>query len=349
MNSRILVINAGSTSVKLALYTNGSLAASAEAPFRRREMTEDLAAVAASLPPFLREAGVSPRDLSAVAARGGLLKPMVGGTYLVDEAMVADLRHARYGEHASNYSVIVAADVAREAGICAYIVDPVTVDELGEEVRVTGIPEIRRRCIFHALNQKAVARRACQELGKPYAEARLIVAHMGGGITVGAHLRGRVVDVTNALDGEGPITPERAGAIPAAELAKLCFSGRYTAADVKRMLTGHGGMIAHLATSDMKEVERRMQAGDAQAMLLARAMAYTIAREIAARTAALGGPPDAIVLTGGMARWGWLVDEIRARVGFLAPFMLYPETMEMEALALGVLRVLRGEEEARRY
>ena len=349
MNARILVINAGSTSVKLALYANERMAASTQAPFRRRELNEDLAAVAATVAAFLAGAGVAPRDLSAVAARGGLLKPMAGGTYLVDEAMLADLRAARYGEHASNYSAIVAADVARAGGIRAYIVDPVTVDELGDEARVTGIPEIRRRSIFHALNQKAVARRACKDLGKPYAEARLIVAHLGGGITVGAHLHGRVVDVTNALDGEGPITPERAGSIPAVDLARLCFSGRYSLPEVNRMLVGRGGMMAHLGTSDMKEVGRRMQAGDAQAALLARAMAYTIAREIAARAAALGGAPDAIVLTGGMAGWTWLVDEIRARVGFLAPLMLYPEPLEMEALALGVLRVLRGEEEALRY
>jgi butyrate kinase len=349
MKERILVINAGSTSLKLALYRGEAEEAAREVPFVRRDREEDLAAVSAAAREFLSAAGATLESLDAIAARGGLLRPLAGGTYLVDEAMEADLDAARWGEHASNLSAVAARRMAGAAGIPAYVVDPVTVDEMDEEARLTGIPAIRRRSVFHALSQKAAARRACRDMGRPYAAARLVVAHLGGGISVGAHAGGRVIDVNNALDGDGPIAPERAGTIPAGALADLCFGGGHSRAEVGRLLAGGGGMAAHLGTRDMREAGRRMLAGDAAAGLAARAMAYTVAKQIGAMAAALGGRVDAVVLTGAMAGWTWLAEQIKARVGFLAPVMVLAGNMEMEALALGALRVLRGEEQPLRY
>jgi len=228
-------------------------------------------------------------------------------------------------------------------------VDPVVVDELMDEARLSGIPEIERRSIFHALNQKAVARRAAAEIGKPYEEVNLVVAHMGGGISVGAHKKGMVIDVNNALDGDGPFAPERAGSLPAGELVKYAFSGNVELGEIIRKMVGGGGLVAHLGTNDLREVERRIGEGDEQADLVFRAMAYQVAREIGARSAVLSGEVDAVVLTGGLAFSEKFVEAVRERVSFIAPVKVYPGEDEMAALAQGALRVLAGEESALEY
>ena len=244
----------------------------------------------------------------------------------------------------------MAARLAAEAGHDrAFIVDPVVVDEMVAEARLSGIPEIERRSIFHALNQKAVARRAACDLGKCYSEVNLVVAHMGGGISVGAHERGRVIDVNNALDGDGPFSPERAGSLPAGEFTKLCFSGTYNLDQIMRKLVGGGGLVAHLGTNDLREVIRRVDEGDSKAALVFEAMAYQVAREIGSRATVLKGRVDAVVLTGGLAYSSRFTDLIASRVSFIAPVRVYPGEDESGALAEGALRVLRGEEQPRRY
>jgi len=346
----ILVINVGSTSVKLALFTGAQQSAATETAFATKLAgAEAVATIVEAARVFLRQAGVELANVRAIAARGGLLRPLAGGTYQVNDAIRQDLAEAKYGRHASNFSALAATELGRDAGIPAYIVDPVTVDELAEETAITGIPAIRRRSIFHALSQKAAARRAAAELGRRYEDISLIVAHLGGGISVAAHQQGRVIDVNNALDGDGPLTPERAGTIPAGALAALCFSGNYTLPEIKRMLTGHGGMFAHLETRDMRQVEQRIRNGDAHAELLTRAMGLSIARQIGAMSAVLSGRVDGIVLTGALVQWQRLLDLVRPRIAFLAPVFVYPENLEMSALALGVLRVLSGEETAKEY
>jgi butyrate kinase len=263
--------------------------------------------------------------------------------------MLRDLAAGTYGIHPSNLSAQAAWKLAEGTDAKVFVVDPVTVDELDDRARPTGIPPIERRSIFHALSQRAAARRAAESLGRKYEETNIVVAHMGGGISVGAHRAGRVIDVNNALNGDGPIAPERAGTVPAQQLTELCFSGEYTADNVGKMLKGEGGMKAHLGTSDMRDVEKMVADGDGKASLMAEAMAYTVAKQIGAMAAALGGEVDAVVLTGGLAGWKWLTESIEKLVSFAGPLTVYAENMEMEALALGAFRVLTGEEEPRIY
>jgi butyrate kinase len=353
---RILTLNPGSTSTKVALFENET-----ECWSDTQRYDADLIRSFANIMDqesfrldAVRQAlarhGTPVSSLDAVVGRGGLLKPIPGGTYSVNQAMVEDLKSCRWGAHASNLGAPMAAHLAAEAGHDrAFIVDPVVVDELVPEARLSGIPEIEQRSIFHALNQKAVARRAARDLGKEYAEVNLVVAHMGGGISVGAHEKGRVIDVNNALDGEGPFSPERAGSLPAGELVRLCFSGVYGLDQVMKKLVGGGGLVAHLGTNDLREVERRIAEGDEKAKRVYEAMAYQVAREIGARAAVLEGRVDAVVLTGGLAYSESFTGRIASRVAFIAPVRVYPGEDESAALAEGALRVLRGEEEPRNY
>nr|WP_250160247.1 butyrate kinase [Caloranaerobacter azorensis] len=287
--------------------------------------------------------------LSAVVGRGGLLKPIAGGTYKVNERMLEDLKVGVLGEHASNLGGILAHEIASQLNIPAFIVDPVVVDEMEDVARISGMPELERKSIFHALNQKAVARRAAKELGKAYNEVNLIVAHLGGGISVGAHKNGRVIDVNNALDGEGPFSPERTGGLPVGDLVKLCFSGKYTLAEMKKKIKGNGGLVAYLGTNDAREVVKMIENGDKKAELVYKAMAYQVAKEIGSLAAVLEGKVDGIILTGGIAYdkrfTKWIID----RVSFISKVFVYPGEDEMIALAEGGLRVLRGEEEAKVY
>lgn len=353
---RILAINPGSTSTKLGLYEDRQALFTETLPHNPAELAgyrtvlEQHAFRKEAVLRFLAGKDTPLSSLAAVVGRGGLTKPLSGGTYLVNQAMLDDLRAAERGEHAANLGPFLASELAQAAGgIPAFVVDPVVVDELDDVARLSGLPELPRESKFHALNQKAVARRAAKALGRSYQEVNLVVAHLGGGISIGAHRKGRVVDVNNALDGEGPMSPERSGTLPAGALVHLCFSGRFTEAQVRRKITGCGGLMAHLGTTDAQEVEKRIQAGDAHAKLVFQAMAYQVAKGIAALGAVFSGEVDAVVLTGGLANSELLTGWIKERVAFLAPVLIYPGEGELEALALGAWRVLVGEEEAKVY
>lgn len=350
----ILAINPGSTSTKIAVFEDEkqimetTLRHSGDelAPYQKiadqYEFRKDVILQA------LEEANIDVAKFSAVVGRGGLLKPMTGGTYAVNDVMKEELAGTAK-EHASNLGASIAYEIASKADAPSYIVDPVVVDEIEDVARVCGMAELERRTISHALNQKAVARKYAKEVDKKYDELNLIVTHMGGGISIGTHLGGRVVDVNNALDGEGPFTPERSGELPVVELIKICFSGKYSHEEIKKMITGKGGLMAYLGTNDGREVVKRIKEGDAEAKKIYEAMAYQIAKDIGKASAVLKGKVDAIILTGGLAYDEMLVSWITERVGFIAKIVVYPGEDEMSALALGALRVLRGEEEAKEY
>ncbi len=345
----VLVINPGSTSTKMAVYEEGT-----ELFSENEQITSDLASsfssIASQLPyreKQLREA-MARRSfelgrLSLVMGRGGLLRPLVGGIYGVGPAMLHDLAQGRYGEHASNLGALLADRIASPLGIGAYIADPVVVDELWDVARVAGHRLFARRSIFHALNQKAVARRWCRERGLSYEKARLIVAHMGGGVSIGLHLEGRVVDVNNALDGEGPFSAERSGSLPVGDLARLCFSGKHSLREVLSMINGKGGLVSLEGTNDLRVIDKRIKAGDARSELHFRAFAYGVAKAIGALSAAASGKVDAIILTGGIAFSSDMMTNIGEMCAFIAPVAVYPGEGELEALAVAGMSVLCGE------
>lgn len=354
MSYKVLTINPGSTSTKIALYGeqgelwNQTLRHPAEEIAHFGRIAEQFEWRLSLILEAMEARGESLSELSAVVGRGGLTKPVMGGTYEVTTALLDELRTTPM-EHASNLGAPLADAIARKAGVKAYIVDPPTVDELQPTARVSGVKALPRLSVFHALNQKAVARRYAAEVGKPYEELNLVVAHMGGGVSVGAHRKGCVIDVNNALDGEGPIAPERAGSLPAGSLVELCFSGKYTKAEVKKMLCGKGGVVDLLGTNSMIEVRERAAAGDEEASLVLEAMCYSIAKNIGAMAAALDGKVDAVILTGGLAYSEVITDKIAHRISFIAPIEIYPGEDEMLALAESGLAVLRGEREAKIY
>ena len=277
------------------------------------------------------------------------MKPIEGGTYQVNDRMLEDLRAGLLGEHASNLGGILAFEISKAIGKKSFIVDPVVVDEMQDLARISGLKGIERKSIFHALNQKAVARKYAKSIDRKYEELNLIVAHLGGGVSVGSHEKGRVVDVPNALDGEGPFSPERAGSLPVGDIVNICFSGKYTKEEVKKMLKGNGGIVSYLNTNDAREVEERIDKGDEDARLIYYAMAYQVAKEIGASAAVLKGKVDGIIITGGIAYDKKFTSWIEERVSFIAPVIVYPGEDELTALAEGGLRVLRGEEEAKIY
>lgn len=351
---RVLAINPGSTSTKVALFEGERCLWEENLEHGPAELTA-LGAIPEQYPyrkakveELLARRGVAPDSLSAVVGRGGLLKPLSGGTYAVNDLMIEDLRQARRGQHASNLGAVIAYGMAREAGIPAYIVDPVSVDEFELLARISGLPEIERASLLHALNMKAVARRAARDLGKAYDEINLVVAHLGSGISIAPVRRGRMIDVNNANEG-GPFSPERAGSLPTVSLVRLCFSGQYSEREMIDVLTRRGGLVAHLGTGDARLVEQRIAAGDARARLVFEAMAYQIAKEIGAMATVLRGELSGIVLTGRLALSDMLADWVRQRVSFIAPVLLYPGEDELRALAEGAMRVLDGEEEAKTY
>lgn len=352
---RILTINPGSTSTKIAVFDNDkcvfetTLTHPAEEIAKYEKIIDQYDFRKQVILDTLSEQGFNLQNLSGVVGRGGLLKPIKGGTYAVNDTMLEDLKVGVMGEHASNLGGIIAYEIASSLNIPSFIVDPVVVDELQDVARISGMPEIERKSIFHALNQKAVARRACAELGKPYNEANLIVAHLGGGISVGAHKDGRVIDVNNALDGEGPFSPERAGGLPVGDLAKMCFSGKYSHNDIKKMIKGSGGLVAYLNTNDGRVVTKMIQEGDKNAELVYKAMAYQVAKEIGACAAVLKGKVDGIVITGGIAFDKNFVAWVTEAVEFIGKVFIYPGEGEMQALAEGGYRVLKGEESPQTY
>ncbi len=367
MGRKILAINPGSTSTKIAVYHESeelwkkTLAHKTGDLVGFRRLMDQLNYRNSAVRGALEEIdGFKPSELSAVVGRGGLLKPLAGGVYEVNERMKADLTECRYGIHASNLGALIADSIARETGAKAYIVDPVVVDELDPLARYSGLPEIPRRSIFHALNQKAMAKKTARALGKPYAECSLIVAHMGGGTSIGVHVKGKVTDVNNALDGEGPISIERAGTVPAGDWMRYVLSRQNEPQELQRKLTGRGGLVAYVGTNEFQEMEKAAEAfagglretGGLDGRLcdeLIRVLCYQVAKSIAALSAAVCGELDAVVLTGGLAFSRTVVEDIKRRVSFLAPVIVYPGENELEALAMGAREVLDGETEARVY
>lgn len=354
MSFKILVINPGSTSTKIGVYEDETLLFDKTL----RHSAEDIAQFN-SIPAqkdwrcqlvlkALREESFDINTLSAVSGRGGLLRPIRGGTYAVNDNLVNDCTIGVQGQHASNLGGIIAREIGDSLGIPSYIVDPVVVDELSDVARYAGHPLFQRVSIFHALNQKAVAKRYAKEIGKPYESLNLIVCHMGGGVSVGAHVKGEVVDTGNALEGEGPFSPERSGTLPSGALVDLCFSGKYTQQEIRRMITGNGGLLAYTGSTDMQELMRRA-ATDAKVREVIDAFHYRVAKEIGAMAAAMKGQVDQIILTGGIAHGQETVDALKGYVSWIAPVTVYPGEGELLALAEGALRVLRGEETAKIY
>ncbi|MDP3385964.1 MAG: butyrate kinase [Eubacteriales bacterium] len=350
-----LVINPGSTSTKIAVFDDErisfekTLRHSAEEMSNYHHIIDELDFRKKIIMDALESNHFQLEQLSAVVGRGGLLKPIASGTYEINETMIKDLKECAMGQHASNLGGILAHEIAKECNIPSFIVDPVVVDELQPIARLTGHPRFERISIFHALNQKAVGRKAAAELGKQYNDCNLIVAHLGGGISVGAHSKGRVIDVNNALDGEGPYSPERSGTLPVGDVVKLAFSGKTTLDEMKKMIKGNGGLIAYLGTNNAKVVSEMCEEGDENARLIYEGMAYQVAKEIAANAAVLCGEVDAIVITGGIAYDKRFVSWIEKRVSFISKVIVYPGEDELTALAEGGLRILRGEEEAKIY
>ena len=345
---KILVINPGSTSTKIAVYHN-------ETPLlvqTIRHPMEELVHYPRIIDQFefrkdlvlktLEEDGI-PFCFDAIVGRGGLLKPIPGGVYEVNDAMLNDIMHAMR-THACNLGCLLASELAVMLPGCrAFIADPGVVDEMDEVARINGSPLMPRITIWHALNQRAIARRYAKEQGKRYEDLNVIVCHLGGGISVGAHQKGRAIDVPNALDGEGPFSPERAGTLPAGNLIDLCFSGKYTQAQLKKMVCGQGGLAAHLGTTDVQAIQKQIDEGDEHARLILESMIYHIAKAVGGAAVALWGKVDAILLTGGIAYSEYITTRLKERVSFLAPVFIYPGEDELEALALNGLGALRGE------
>lgn len=356
MGYKLLIINPGSTSTKIGLFDDETLLFeetlrhSTEEISRYNLIVDQMDFRKELILDFLKSKNFDVKELSAVIGRGGLLKPIPGGTYKVSEALLEDLRVGKQGQHASNLGGLLANEIAGPLGIPAYIVDPVVVDELAPVARYSGLPELPRISIFHALNQKAVAKHYAKEQGVPYDTLNLIVAHMGGGVSVGAHQGGRVVDVNNTLDGDGPFSPERTGSLPVGALVKMCFSGKYTQAEIAKKINGKGGLNAYLGTNDMRDVTRMaFEEGNQEAENVFHAFTYQVAKDIGAMSAVLCGKVDQIILTGGIAYSDRVVDEIRQRVSYISGITVYAGEDELLALAQGGLRVLKGEEEALDY
>jgi butyrate kinase len=355
MSLKILAINPGSTSTKLAVYENETCVFKVSVKHESDEITKYERIIdqyefrEKAILDALKKSDINLKDLDAVVGRGGMLKPIEGGTYAVNDAMIEYIKKAPRGEHASNLGCVIAKAIGDEYTIPSFIVDPVAVDEMDDIARYTGMPEIRRDSLFHALNQKAVALKAARDLKKPYNELNLIVAHLGGGISVGAHQMGRVIDVNNALDGDGPMSPERSGSVPLGPLYKMIFTGDYTLKDIQKKNYGQGGLVAYLGTNDGYEIEKRIKDGDEHAKFIYSVMCYQIAKEIGSCATVLKGKVDAIILTGGLAYDTFAINLIKERTEFISPIMVYPGEDEMEALALGGLRVLKGEEIAKEY
>ena len=355
LKTGILVINPGSTSTKIAVYDGEdeifgkTLRHAAKDLAEYENIADQLPFRKALVMDALKEEGLEPEDFVAVVCRGGLIRPLESGTYRVNRAMVDDCREGIQGEHASNLGAMIGYELEQEWEVPAFIVDPPSVDELDAKAKVSGHPIIKRTSLFHALNQKAVARRYAKEKGVPYEDLRLVVCHMGGGVSGGAHLGGRIVDTENSLGGDGPFTPTRAGSMPVNGIIDLCFSGEHDRDEIITMMTREGGMIAYTGTSSMQELLRRAGEGDEDVALIIEAFIYQMAKEVASMSVALRGRVDAIILTGGIAHSEELMARLMEQIDWIAPITVYPGEEEMLALAQGALRVLEGEEEAREY
>ncbi len=354
---RILAINPGSTSTKISVFDEHEDLFT----INIKHSTEEINSYKRIIDQYefrekiilreLKQAGIEFSSIDVVVGRGGLVKPIPGGVYRINDALMRDLKDDKTRSHASNLGGVLAYEIARaiKPGTDAFIVDPVVVDELEPVARLSGMPEIPRISIFHALNQKAVARRYAREHGVKYENLNLIVVHLGGGITVGAHKNGKVIDVNNGLDGEGPYSPERSGGLPVADLVSLCFSGKFTHEEIKRKITGQGGLVAYLGTNSAYDVSRKVKDGDEGATLVYQGMAYQVSKDIGAMSAVLEGKVDAIILTGGVAYDEMLCKWIEQKVGFIAQVVVYPGEDEMKAMEEGVYFAVKGEMEIKEY
>ncbi|HKM33398.1 MAG TPA: butyrate kinase [Lachnospiraceae bacterium] len=355
MSITSLIINPGSTSTKIGVFEDETLLFEETI----RHSTEEISQFATIVDQkdfrkkiiidLLSEKKFDLKTLNVVVGRGGMLKPIPGGTYTVTDELLADLKAGRQGQHASNLGGILAREISDELSIPSYIVDPVVVDELQTVARYSGVPELPRTSVFHALNQKAVAKRYAKEIGRSYESLRLIVVHMGGGVSVGAHIGGRIVDVFNALDGDGAFSPERAGAVPSGALVKMCFSGKYTEKEVYSKIVGNGGFNAYLGTNDMRTVTKKANEGDAHAAEAKEAFLYQVGKDIGSMACVLEGKVDQIIVTGGIAYGPEVIANLKEKAGWIAPFTVYPGEDELLALTQGALRVMNGEEAVKEY
>ena len=355
MSNNLLIINPGSTSTKIGVFQGGKELfqetlrhssdeiAKYDTIFNQMDFRKNI------IINVLKEKNFDLNSLAAIVGRGGMLKPMESGTYKVNDRMLEDLKIGVQGEHASNLGGMLANKIAGELNIPAFIVDPVVVDELDDVARVSGVPELPRVSKFHALNQKAVAKRYAKENGKKYEDLNLIVVHMGGGVSVGAHKDGRVIEVNNALDGEGPFSPERAGTVPVGALIKMCYSGEFTEKEVYAKIVGKGGYVAYLNTNDARDVLKLVSEGDKNAELYFNAFIYQVSKAVGEMSTVLKGKVDRIILTGVIAYSEKVVEELRKRIGWISEITVYPGEDELLALAEGALRVLNGEEEVKEY
>ena len=355
MSIKSLIINPGSTSTKIGVFEDETLLFEETL----RHSTEEISQYASIVDQkdfrkniivnLLNEKNFDINSLNMVVGRGGMLKPIPGGTYAVTDDLLEDLKIGKQGQHASNLGGILAREIGDSIGAPSFIVDPVVVDEMMPIARYSGVPELPRTSVFHALNQKAVAKRYANEIGKAYTDLNLIVVHMGGGVSVGAHKNGRVVDIFNALDGDGAFSPERAGSVPSGALIKMCFSGKYTEKEVYKKIVGNGGFNAYMGTNDMRDVEKAVLAGDEQAIEYRDAFVLQVAKDMGSMACVLDGKVDQIVVTGGIAYDKGVVAGLRERAEWIAPFTVYPGEDELLALVQGGLRVVNGVEEAMKY
>ena len=355
MAYKLLIINPGSTSTKIGVYSGEkevlveTLRHSSDEIAKYDTIFEQKGFRKEVIMNVLKENNIDVNSLDAIVGRGGMLRPIPGGTYEVTDNLLEDLKVGVSGQHASNLGGILANEIAKEVGIRSFIVDPVVVDELQDIARISGVPELPRRSIFHALNQKAVAKRYARENGKGYDDLNLVIVHMGGGVSVAAHKDGLVIDVNNTLDGDGPFSPERAGSVPVGDLIKLCFSGKYTQAEVYNKIVGKGGYVAYLNTNDARDVLKAREEGDEYASLIFDAFIYQICKAIGEMSTVLNGKVNQIILTGGIAYSPIVVNAIKEKVQWISDLTIYPGVDELLALAQGAIRVLNGEEEAREY
>ena len=355
MSVKSLIINPGSTSTKIGVFEDETLLFEETL----RHSTEEIAQYASIvdqkdfrkkiITDLLKEKDFDIKSLGMVVGRGGMLKPIPGGTYAVTDDLLEDLKIGKQGQHASNLGGILAREIADEIGVPSYIVDPVVVDELAPVARYSGVKELPRTSVFHALNQKAVAKRYAKEAGKAYDSMNLIVVHMGGGVSVGAHEKGKVIDVFNALDGDGAFSPERAGAVPSGALIKMCFSGDYTEKEVYSKIVGKGGFNSYLGTNDMRNVIKMIEEGNEEAKTMFDAFIFQVTKDIGSMACVLNGKVDQIIVTGGIAYNAKVIENLKEKAGWIAPFTVYPGEDELLALVQGGLRVLNGEEKAMEY
>ena len=355
MAYKLLIINPGSTSTKIGVYSDekevlvetlrhsSDEIAKYDSIFEQKNFRKEV------IMNILKKNNIDVSSLDAIVGRGGMLRPIPGGTYEVTDKLLEDLKIGVSGQHASNLGGILANEIAKEVGIRSFIVDPVVVDELQDVARISGMPELPRRSIFYALNQKAVAKRYAKECGKRYEDLNLVVVHMGGGVSVAAHRDGLVIDVNNTLDGDGPFSPERSGSVPVGDLVKLCFSGKYTESEIYSKIVGKGGYVAYLNTNDARDVLKAKEEGDEYASLIFEAFIYQICKAIGEMSTVLNGKVSQIILTGGIAYSPVVVNAIKERVQWISDITVYPGEDELLALAQGALRVLNGEEEGKVY